>query len=482
MYYVFYEHDVKPGSYVELNDQHRNISSTQFITNNNNNRNNNRNNTHANKHNDTDNSKATFTITRLPGRTLVESYGGQVGNTFHAHNDLLLVLFQRQRWSQSDHLLIIGDHGGYARYWFNAITRRMFSNNTVLTWRDGVGKGDVSNKQMVCFDEVVLLRHPRSRVLRMTYPFYHGIGRTNPVYSSNLFRDYFDFMEHNFGNTAELMEQSSTKEEEKKKKKKKDKPMLTWVSRGPPTNPRSVVNEDKILQQFQTYFRVQKLSFDNSNNNDDGEFQSLYRTLQQTNVLIGLHGAGLANVMYLPHHQHQHRGPVVQKNNSYNNNNNNNNNNNHIMFIEIRSYFGSEKRLFLNMANRLDIPYYAFDAQPFSESPAEPVRFNLKTDIPPLVEQVWDRWKQQQKQNNPTTVPTTATGECEFPEILPRGQMSTFEQSRCYLSTRCSSRYLVPDSSYQWMQLVSFHECITRDQFETIGTATGVTEATAAAV
>jgi hypothetical protein len=144
--------------------------------------------------------------------------------------------------------------------------------------------------------------------------------------------------------------------------------------------------------------------------------------IMDSDVLVGLHGAGLGYISYLP---------------------------DRAMVVELKSSIHSEKKLFLNMASSVDIPYYAVTLGCFDRSNRDV--YTLPSDIiRSLALEIADAYHEEKI--NFSQGLNLSTGQCLFPQrIDPCGHLSATNVSRCYLEQK------TPD--VPWRQCVVYDAC-----------------------
>ena len=174
------------------------------------------------------------------------------------------------------------------------------------------------------------------------------------------------------------------------------KPVLSWMSRS--TLHRRITNEQEIVAQLSKYFHVNMLDFDAGLTTEQA-----MAYVMNTDVLIGLHGAGLAYTAFVP---------------------------DRAMLVELRSNYGN--RMFINMASSMDVPYYAMSLAGCI-GPGEDDVFTLPlSTVGDITEEIYSAYLHErllfsQGQN-------LSSGKCEFPQpIEPCGHLSPINESRCYL-------------------------------------------------
>jgi hypothetical protein len=420
-------------------------------------------------------SSSTTKIQLLNGTTVVsEPY--HVDNMFHCHNDFILSeifrLFtsglrtrQPPSFSQSPQspLRLYLTHGNYNRRYnrrviamealhvfYNEIlypleaalsqpsllTTTITTNTTTTTTTTPIPGGNI-----ICFEQV--LWGGRSYL-----PYYPHVGRFGrhhewkgvvPAFGHWVYQAY------NISPSATTIGTTITANNNVKDKKDTptnsitiNKPKLTWVDRpcitgggggGRPDN-RCFHKAADVIAQLRTKFDVQILSFNRTATTREQQFHTMLQQMSQTNILVGMHGAGLGHIVYLPSFSNSTTMPT--------------------MVVEIKSLFGRDNILFLNMASlQDDTGYYMWDVG--AVSTAQGVSTIPEENITNFVHDLYTAWEHevQYKQNKKmlvsnTTTPTTntfTTGECTFPFYTweyfigkkKQIQFSRFEDSRCYL-------------------------------------------------
>eukprot|EP00960_Hanusia_phi_P021215 626672-Hanusia_phi.AAC.2 len=193
----------------------------------------------------------------------------------------------------------------------------------------------------------------------------------------------------------------------------KQQSLLAWVPRDCRfTRPRCIVNEDAVLKGLRQKFDVIVLSF-------AGPGSTLEQTVRQialTQVLAGMHGAGLAHAVFL------RSGSLL---------------------VEIKDVSVREKKLFLNMASMQDIAYYMFDA--FNEFRTGVGLIFQHRTIEQFRDDLWKAYLRERQMLLGTV--DNRSSQCLFPIKLNRTGLSSFEESRCYLE----------NIQGEWIQCVHYH-------------------------
>jgi hypothetical protein len=154
------------------------------------------------------------------------------------------------------------------------------------------------------------------------------------------------------------------------------------------------------------YFDVRYLAFPNENTTEQG-FGTILQSLHDTNILMGMHGAGLANTLYL-------RNDVPGN-----------------LLIEFIHTTNSYKHLMFNICSKHNLPYYALDLRRYVVCRCQvPLP---EEDIRNLTQSVIDSYEYESRQFNDLKT----DGKCAFPiHAMPRGLLSPSSASRCYLEKR----------------------------------------------
>lgn len=150
-----------------------------------------------------------------------------------------------------------------------AETLKAFSRNPVWNLDDVKGK-------VVCFKNLVLPLLPR-----MIFGLYYNTPIIHGCESSGLFRAFSEFITHRL----QIPRHSKTD----------SKIRITFLSRK--TKYRQVLNENQLIAAINTnkkYF-VRRISFERGM-----PFSDQLQVIRNTDILIGMHGAGLTHLLFLP--------------------------------------------------------------------------------------------------------------------------------------------------------------------------------------
>ena len=347
-------------------------------------------------------SDANANETYQAGTTMLTSHHTP-DNNFHLQNDFLLPVFRANSFFNITRLLLLR---GCITCWntrlplmqqvLNMMNLRVNDGTLLYPAQDVLG----SNKRRQCYERLIIEKPENGK------PYYTHPGRFSPCWPQSLFFSYRDHLSAHvktFKITSIGVEETNH-----------SKPVLTWMSRGH-LNPRQITNAPEVIEELSKYFSVHVIDFSSRNRRTTVEQSMAY--VAETNVLIGPHGAGLGYTALLP---------------------------NNSMLVELKNSFGSEKKMFLNMASQLDIPYYAAHLNLPNET-----KKNIVRSIPQFARQIYDAWVyhdvQEERHMN-------YTGECLFPRhVQPHGWLSNSSVSRCYLEQRKATNV--------WSQCVAFGEC-----------------------
>mmetsp|Transcript_20377 Transcript_20377/g.61895 ORF Transcript_20377/g.61895 Transcript_20377/m.61895 type:complete len:477 (-) Transcript_20377:1118-2548(-) len=191
-------------------------------------------------------------------------------------------------------------------------------------------------------------------------------------------------------------------------------PKVTWVARRP-GHERSIKRLEDLVAKLEAKgmdVEVVKV-FERSRESA----KKLLARLRETNILIGMHGAGLAHSVYLP------SGSI---------------------FVEVAGLYGYGKNLFLNMANLMEISFYRWDVRPFTSKIGHTISLDNFEEIATALDDAWHKELAGLGER-------PADGACLFEYEGYGGKLSTYEQARCFLE-QCSGTGL-------WRQCVHRTEC-----------------------
>ena len=161
---------------------------------------------------------------------------------------------------------------------------------------------------------------------------------------------------------------------------------------------RCITNEKDAVAQLSKYFHVKLLDFSAGLTTEQA-----IACIMHTDVLVGLHGAGLAYTAFLP---------------------------DRAMLVELRSNYSN--RMFINMASSMNVPYYAISLGGCI-GPGENDVFTLPSStVRVMTEEIYRAYVHEKFLFSQE--PIASSGECEFPHpIEPCGRLSSTNKSRCYL-------------------------------------------------
>ena len=327
-------------------------------------------------------------------------------NNFHLNNDLILpvlykIIKSATKDLPSDHLrTLLLTHGCQQRY-----KQRVVAFDVLLQLFDDVRYSLEQIMQgpsggALCFERVIL-----GGRLSTLLPYYSHRGRFGADNQwKGVLPEIRDWVNTMFGiNVARTLYQNWGNNSETTRKK----PQLTFVDR-PCTQEdnRCLQNTAVLLRNLSQKFDVSVLSFNNEHSRFE-QFTNMLERMANTDILAGMHGAGLAHAMYLQ------PGTIL---------------------VEIKDATLRQKKIFLNMASIQDIGYYLYDSLPASTS--QPNTILSEEEMDRFADDLWIAWELEQEylqvRNSSDSM---LQGECLFPEYLRKehASLSSFSLSRCYL-------------------------------------------------
>ena len=358
-----------------------------------------------------------FAATMIDGTTLIAE-PHHPDNNFHLHNDFIIPALYKLLKSGTKVLpkehprTLLITHGNRQRY-----ERRVVAFDVVLQLFDNVRYSleqilqEPSSGGIMCFERVIM--GGRSQL-----PYYSHVGRfgADERWKGVLpaIRDWVNTV-HGIKNSVTRMATNRTK------------PKLTVVDR--PCNEwstRCLRNTPDLIRYLSQRFDVSLLSFPPEQRRSE-QLMHMLEQMASTDILLGMHGAGLAHAVYLQ--------PGT-------------------LLVEIKDRVFREKKLFLNMASLQDVGYYMYDA--FQSAAQSPNTILTDEELELLTEDLWRAREQEQEyllSHNDSD--PTLKGECLFPRFLEgnHSMLSSFDSSRCYLEQ-------VESRSNQWWQCTHYGECI----------------------
>jgi hypothetical protein len=162
---------------------------------------------------------------------------------------------------------------------------------------------------------------------------------------------------------------------------------------------RCITNEQDAVAQLSKYFRVNVLNFSAGLTTEQAMAH-----IMETDVLIGLHGAGLAYSAFLP---------------------------DRAMVVELRGSYGN--RFFINMASSVNVPYYSMSLSG-CVGPGENDVYTLPmSTVLDMTEEIHGAFREEEILFARGGQPEPS-GQCDIPQqIEPCGHLSSTNVSRCYL-------------------------------------------------
>ncbi|KAI2502625.1 hypothetical protein MHU86_11819 [Fragilaria crotonensis] len=344
-------------------------------------------------------------------------------NNFHLLNDLLLPVYRAFIKTRINGVVFFqGCDGCWKKRLPTMSIMLSMMNLTVTHPLEKV----VSINTPICFDRLIIRGYAE-------FPFYSREGRFSRYWPQEIFRGYRDSAHAYFqtllpshdtkGQLVTTTRRSSevkiNADSDSVASRNASPPVLSWISRwsARKCKRRCITNEKNVVKELSKYFHVHLLDFDAGLT---AEQAMAY--IMDTDVLVGLHGAGLGYISYLP---------------------------DRAMVVELKSALHNDKTMFLNMASSVDLPYYAVTLGCFDRSSRDV--YTLPSDtIRSLVTEIGAAYQQEKIKFARGLSPTT--GQCLFPlYIHPCGHLSSVNNSRCYLQK--------PRRNAPWMQCVHYNDC-----------------------
>jgi hypothetical protein len=344
-------------------------------------------------------------------------------NNFHLHNDFILPALYKILKSGTKDLpkehkrTLLLTHGSKERYQrraiaFDALLRLFdevqYSMEQILHGQNGGG--------VMCFERLIMGG-------RSDLPYYSHKGRFG---TDNLWEGVIPTI-RDWVNTAHGIHVGQASQlSNENLGGTPTKPVLTFVKRNCGGSPaRCLKKNEDVVRFLSNRFDAKMLMFPKANNRTD-QLMNMLQQMANTDILVGMHGAGLTHAMYLQ--------PGT-------------------LLVEIKDGTKREKKLFLNMASMQDIGYYLYDALPASN------RWETKLsneEMENFTEDLWRAWEQEQEYERVrrNTSDPMSNGECLFPQFLDanRSRLSSFRFSRCYLEQ-------AEAHSKEWWQCAEYGGC-----------------------
>ena len=337
-------------------------------------------------------------------------------NNFHLTNDLLLPVFRAHLKTRINGLLFFE---GCVRCWENKLpTMSLVFDMMNLTVTHPVEHVITAGTPM-CFERLILRRYSEA-------PFYSREGRFSSFWPQDIFTSYRDNVHAHVRALhppdQEMAVQPSPEEAGTESQVETSwnasRPVLSWISRSSShCKHRCISNEKDFVVELSQFFIVHVLDFEAGVTAEEA-----IAFIMNSDVLIGLHGAGLGYISYLP---------------------------DRAMVVELKSKAHNVKKLFLNMASSINIPYYAVTLHCFDQAGTDV--YTLPSDIVrSLSKEIADAHYQENISFSQGL--NVSSGQCLFPrEIHPCGRLSSTDDSRCYLEQQSPKA--------PWRQCVHYHEC-----------------------
>lgn len=341
-------------------------------------------------------------------------------NNFHIINDILLPVFRVYRQIVDLRSLMVPR--GCVDCWkgrlpIQDLGLEMMNLSVLYPMEDFVS----NITALMCFERIVIQRHQEM-------PYYRRNARFSKFYSQELFADFRDAMKDYIQTLLPLRDDLeyntsiSSIPKTNESSGVRNKPVLSWMSRASDIcYGRCISNKEDAIASLSKYFHVNLLDFSKGLTT----LQAL-AYIQQTDVLIGMHGAGLAYTAFLP---------------------------DQAILVEIRGNYSN--RMFINMASSLNIPYYALSLYGCIDPGTNDV-YTLPSDaISTLTEEIYGAYLHE-KQKLAEGDLRISDGKCEFPQpVEPCGHLSATNKSRCYLHKRWDWRTL----HRSWFQCTWHKNC-----------------------
>lgn len=343
-------------------------------------------------------------------------------NNFHLHNNFLVPLYRASLSTPINGLLAVE---GCVQCWRDRLPMmKQVMDMMNLTLVYPLEKA-ASRETPMCFHRLLVSR------IRNDLPYYTHVGRFSKHWPRELFLGYRDSM-HAHYRTLSLSPATSESGAEKRTNDGSETidishdntmPVLSWMSRssGSRCRLRCIKNEQDAVVELSKYFHVRLVDFGAGVTTEQA-----VAIIKDTDVLIGLHGAGLGYTALLP---------------------------DRAMVIELKSKFGKHKTMFLNMAASLNLPYYAVALTCPLFGPVESNEYTLPSDaMRVLAKQIFDAYLHEKDSFSRQRGGQLPTGECHFPKaIKPCGHLSSTKYARCYLRQKSEGA--------PWRQCTDFNHC-----------------------
>jgi len=339
-------------------------------------------------------------------------------NNFHLHNDFMIGLLYKVMKSESRHvdtLRLYLAHGSKTRY-----NKRVVAYDALNSLFDEILyplEDVLTNNGSVCFNRLVWGK--------LIVPYYGEIGRFG---ADNKWKGVVPQI-RDWIFEAHGIARESTQRAPDKLNRTKQRPKVTWIDRPclGNTDSRCIRNEAQIISSLSSRFDVEVLSF-NRENARSHQLHKMLSIMSETDVLIGMHGAGLGHIAYLP--------PTA-------------------IVVEIKGNNNRHRlKIFLNMASKQDIGYYLFDAQKVATDRANPGVLLTDAHMHRFADDLWAVWNLEVKRRVEIEKNNTyhdLLNKCLFPQYLSDTILSSFNVSRCYLEQTMLTR--------KWYQCTHYNDC-----------------------